>query len=89
MERKENEGGGVDLIELLEEIEIEEYGKKGHRPPRAKRYIIRIDKIKYTVHVHEMTGRQVLGVGRQVQPPDQYSISHEAARWACEADRPG
>jgi hypothetical protein len=66
-----NEGGAA---ELAEEIEIEEYGKKNCRPPRAKRYIIRIDKTKYTVHVSHMTGRQLLELAGKV-PPDRFSIS--------------
>ncbi len=77
MEAKENEGGGPAAAieaELLEEIEIEEHGKKGHRPPRAKRYIIRIDKTKYTVHVHRMTGRQLLELAGKL-PPEQFTIS--------------
>jgi Multiubiquitin len=75
MDLKENQGEGVDpATELLEEVEIEEYGKKNCKPPRAKRYVIRIDKIKYTVHVHEMTGRQLLELAGK-KPPEQYSIS--------------
>ena len=64
----------ADLAELLEEVELEEFGKKNHRLPRAKRYVIRIDKTKYTVHVSHMTGRQLLDLAGKV-PPDQYSIS--------------
>lgn len=77
MEGKENEGGGlVPAVEtdLLEEVEIEEYGKKNHRPPHAKRYVIRIDKTKYTVHVSRMTGRQLLELAGKI-PPEQYTIS--------------
>lgn len=77
MELKENRGEGLNptaVVELLEEVEIEEHGKKGHRPPRAKRYVIRIDKIKYTVHVHRMTGRQLLELAGKV-PPERFTIS--------------
>jgi multiubiquitin len=77
MELNENQGDGLNPAgeaELLEEVEIEEHGKKGHRPPRAKRYVIRIDKTKYTVHVSHMTGRQLLELAGKV-PPDQYTIS--------------
>jgi hypothetical protein len=62
--------------ELVEEIEIEEFGKRDEHPPRAKRYIIRIDKVKYTVHVHRMTGRQLLTLAGKV-PPDQFTISQK------------
>lgn len=62
------------IEELLEEIEIEEYGKKNHRLPKAKRYVIRIDKVKYTVHVSHMTGRQLLEEAGK-RPVERYSIS--------------
>ncbi len=75
LEEKQDEAlNPVALAELLEEVEIEEYGKKNHRPPRAKRYVIRIDKTKYTVHVSHMTGRQLLDLAGKV-PPERYSIS--------------
>src|SRR5580693_3034998 len=79
MELKENQGEGLDpagAADLLEEVEIEEYGKKNCRPPRAKRYVIRIDKTKYTVHVSHMTGRQLLELAGKV-PPERYSISQK------------
>lgn len=70
-----NADSPTDVIEeILEEVEIEEYGKKNHRLPKAKRYVIRIDKVKHTVHVSHMTGRQLLELAGKV-PPDRYSIS--------------
>ena len=46
---------------LLEEIiDLEEWAKEDKKPKRAKKYVIRIDKTKYTVDVHEMTGTQIL-----------------------------
>lgn len=62
--------------ELLEEIEIEEWGKRNERPPRAKRYIIRIDKVKYTVHVPRMTGRALLVLAGKV-PAEKFSLSQK------------
>lgn len=62
--------------ELMEEIEIEEWGKRNERPPRAKRYVIRIDKVKYTVHVPRMSGRELLTLAGKV-PPEKYSISQK------------
>ena len=49
----------VEIIEL-EIVEIEEYAKKGEKPPKSKKYVIRIDKEKYTVSVSCMTGRGLL-----------------------------
>lgn len=79
MDLNENQGEGASLAEeagLLEEIEIEEFGKKNHRPPRAKRYVIRIDKVKFTVLVSHMTGRELLKLAGKT-PPEKYSISQK------------
>ncbi|OWK40977.1 multiubiquitin domain-containing protein [Fimbriiglobus ruber] len=79
MDRNEDERGGAIPTEegaLLEEVEIEEYAKKNHRPPRAKRYVIRIDKVKFTVHVSHMTGRELLKLAGKT-PPENYSISQK------------
>ena len=63
-------------MDLCEEVEIEEFGKRGEPPPRAKRYVIRIDKTKYTVHVSHMTGHQLLELAGKI-PPDRYTISEK------------
>lgn len=66
-----------ELVEdLLEVVEIEEWGKRNERPPRARRYVIRIDKVKYTVHAPHMTGREILKLAGKV-PPDKFSISQK------------
>lgn len=62
--------------EVHDEVEIEVYGKQNVRPPKAKRYVIRIDKVKHTVHVSHMTGRQLLELAGKV-PPEKYSISQK------------
>ena len=62
--------------DIHEEVEIEVYGKQNVRPPKAKRYVIRIDKVKYTVHVPSMTGRQLLELAGKT-PPEKYSISEK------------
>ena len=61
-----------------EEVEVEVYGRKGghDRHPHARRYVIRIDKTKYTVNVSQMTGRQVLELAEKV-PPDQYKLTQK------------
>ena len=62
----------------VEELEIEEFAKKGgnERAPKAKRYIIRIDKTKYTVEVPTMTGREILTLAGKV-PPEQYKLTQK------------
>lgn len=57
-------------------IDIEEYAKKGEKPPKAKRYQIRIDKQKYTVEVHSMTGRELLTLAGKT-PVTSYMISQK------------
>jgi len=63
-----------DEIEI-EELEVEEYGKKGgeKRHPRARRYVIRVDKPKYTVDVSHMKGREILTLAGKT-PPEQYKL---------------
>lgn len=61
---------------LVEIVEIEEFGKKNEKPPKAKKYKIRIDKEKYTVEVSQMTGRELL-VLAQKNPPERYTISQK------------
>lgn len=77
---KDHESTGGELAELvediLEEVEIEIYGKKNARPPKAKKYVIRIDKVKDTVEVPSMTGRQLLVLAGKT-PPEKYSISQK------------
>ena len=63
-------------IEILEEIiDLEEHSKAGHPPKKAKKYRLRIDKVKYTVEVHEMTGRQILALADKT--PEKYVLSQK------------
>lgn len=61
-----------------EEIEIEEYGRRGgqERHPHARRYVIRIDKTKYTVSVSHMKGREILELAGKI-PPEQYKLTQK------------
>ena len=43
-----------------EAVDLEECGKHGRRPPRHRKYRIRIDKEKRIVDSREITGRQIL-----------------------------
>ena len=59
----------------LEELELEVHAQKGNpgRTPKAKRYVIRVDKTKYTVQVPSMKGREILTLAGKV-PPEQYKL---------------
>lgn len=76
-------------VEVLEEIiDLEEQAKAGHEPKKAKKYRLRIDKEKYIVEVHEMTGRQILRLVNKT--PEQYLLSqklHGGAIVPVEADQ--
>ncbi|HEV2495499.1 MAG TPA: multiubiquitin domain-containing protein [Terriglobia bacterium] len=51
----------------IEEVEIELFAKRGERPPRAKRYVIRVDKQKFVVHTETITGAEILALDRKSQ----------------------
>jgi hypothetical protein len=70
---------GNEMENEVDEIEIEEFVKKGNgkeRPPKAKRYIIRVDKTKFTVEVPSMTGREILTLAGKT-PPEQYKLTQK------------
>lgn len=57
-----------------ETIDLEEYAKAGRKPPKAKRYRIRIDKKHYVVEVEAMTGRELLNLAGKT-PATNFMIS--------------
>ncbi len=61
-----------------EEIDIEEHGRSGSkdRHPHARRYVIRVDKTKYTVQVSHMMGRAILELAGKT-PPEQYKLTQK------------
>ena len=62
----------------VEEVELEAFAQKGTGAgaPKAKRYIIRVDKTKYTVDVPTMTGREILTLAGKT-PPEQYKLTQK------------
>lgn len=50
----------TDAQEVLDEVEIEIYGKDNRKPPLAHRYVIRINKTKYTVEQQILSGTELL-----------------------------
>jgi len=63
------DAGGIVLIEI---IDIEEYAKRGERPPHAKTYRFRVDDHYYTSEKSELTGRQVLAFAGKT--PEAYHL---------------
>ncbi|MCI0388520.1 MAG: multiubiquitin domain-containing protein [Acidobacteria bacterium] len=68
----------VIIHESEEPVDLEALAKAGRRPPRARRYRIRIDRQYYVVEVAQMTGRQLLELAGKV-PPESYMISQKFA----------
>jgi hypothetical protein len=82
--RMEKNGLNQDRIEV-EEVELEEFAKKnhGHPAPKARRYVIRVDKVKYTVHSHSMTGQQILELAGKT-PASDYKLTQMLHSGAAE-----
>ena len=62
--------------EILDLVDLEEYGKSNRTPPKAKRYRFRIDKQHYVVEVPSMTGLELLVLAGKT-PPDRWTISQK------------
>jgi multiubiquitin len=62
----------------VEEVQVEEYGRRGgsERLPLAARYVIRVDKTTYPVAVSHMLGREILVVAGKV-PPEDYKLTQK------------
>jgi hypothetical protein len=68
VEVNESDEGIVEDI-----IVIEEFGKSGRKPPRARGYKIRVDKEHLVFHEEWVTGRQILVEAKRV-PPEKYIL---------------
>jgi hypothetical protein len=62
----------------VDEVVVEEHGRRGGTEPlpRARRYVIRIDKTTYQVNVPEMLGRDILTTAGKI-PPEQYKLTQK------------
>jgi len=52
----------LEAAELVDEIEIEAYGRENRKPPVARRYVIRINKSTYTVEQRVISGLELLNL---------------------------
>ncbi len=77
-----DDAGVVDLVD------VEECGKSGHKPPKARRYRIRVDTQRYVVEVSSMTGRRVTGACGKDAPGTVHRFA-KAPRRANRDDRTG
>ncbi|MBA3272288.1 MAG: multiubiquitin domain-containing protein [Chthoniobacterales bacterium] len=62
--------------ETDETVDLEEYAKSNRKPPRARRYRIRVDKNHYEVEAPAMTGRELLTLAGKT-PVTGYMISQK------------
>ncbi len=66
----------MDKEAVVDILDVEEYGKANKKPPKARRYRIRIDKKQYVVEQQIMTGRELLILSGN-QPVEQFSIKQK------------
>jgi hypothetical protein len=59
---KNNDNTAVADEVLDEIIDLEEYAKTGKKPPKARSYRIRIDKVIKVVEASSLTGREILAL---------------------------
>lgn len=60
--------------EIRDEIaDLEEYARRGERPPRCRGYRIKIDGEHFIVHDPSITGREVLELAG-LTPPANYTL---------------
>ncbi len=62
-------------MEMLEEVDIEEFAKVGRPVPVAKRYRIRIDKESRTTENPTPTGREILSLVNKT--PEQFILAEK------------
>jgi len=61
----------------VDELEVEEFSKvHGGKPPKARKYVIRIDREKFKVSVPQMTGRELLLLASK-SPPENWLLNQK------------
>jgi hypothetical protein len=63
---------GVEAV-LDDIVDLEEYAKRGERPPLARGYRIRVNGEPFVVHEPVITGREVLTLAGLI-PPENYTL---------------
>lgn len=64
----------------LDEVDIEEFGKRNEKPPKAKRYAFRVDKTRIVVDVATLTGAEILakaGLSSDTHKLYQHKHAHQ------------
>jgi hypothetical protein len=76
MSNDENKGENKAAEITHDEVDVEEYAKRGEKVPHARRYRIRIDREKYTVAVPKMSGRELLKLAGKV-PAERFTLTQK------------
>lgn len=61
-----------NTAELSESVDLEEYARRGERPPRATRYIIRVDRQRLVVESETISGAEILRLAGKTS--DRYKL---------------
>lgn len=61
---------------LIEEADLEQLAKAGGKPPKAKRYRIRIDDQYHVVNQPSMTGAEILKLAGKT-PPENFILTEK------------
>ena len=61
-------------VGIIEEVDLEQLAKAGGKPPKAKRYRIRIDDQYYVVHQPSMAGAELLKLASKL-PPENFILT--------------
>ncbi|WP_298359823.1 multiubiquitin domain-containing protein [Runella sp.] len=59
---------------LLEFVNVHDYGRQGQKPPKAKKYHIQIDRTEYVVQKEHITGKELLVLAGKT-PPERFQLN--------------
>jgi hypothetical protein len=68
---KEDRSGVEQVLDDI--IDLEEYAKRGERPPLSKGYRLRVNGEAYVIHDATPTGREILTLAGLL-PPENYTL---------------
>ena len=61
---------------IVEEADLEQLGKAGQKPPKAKRYRIRVDDQHFVTTHAALTGRGILELAKKL-PPESFILTQK------------
>ena len=80
IEKYGNEEPVLEEVEVIviELVDIEEYAKRGEKPPRANQYKFRVDDRYYTTPKSKLTGHEILAFAEKT--PEAYQLRERLGR---------